>query len=449
MNIFSRIRNRLSHAQIMALGFLMVIITGTILLMLPVSSRTGQWTPFIKALFTSVSSTCVTGLVVVDTFSYWTVFGQLVILVMIQIGGLGFISIGVIFALFFNRRIGLANRTLIQESVNSNVLKGIVRLMKNVILGTVVFECIGALLLSIRFVPRMGVARGIYNGIFHSITAFCNAGFDLMGRYEPYSSLSGYYDDYVVNITIIALILIGGLGFTVWADIKHNKLHFKKYTLHTKIVVVSSIILVVIPTIMFMVFERNGVEAGMPFKDRFITSFFASVTPRTAGYNTVDLGAMTQASKLLTIILMFIGGCPGSTAGGVKTTTIVVIIVYIWSNLRNSAGCNIYGRRLVDEDIKKASMVIGLNLFMAVAALLIISGMQNFDFEDLCIEVFSAVGTVGLSTGITRQLNTCSQIVIMLLMFGGRIGTVTFASSFAYNKKQVKLMNPEENINVG
>lgn len=317
------------------------------------------------------------------------------------------------------------------------------------ILGTVVFECIGALLLSIRFVPRMGVARGIYNGIFHSITAFCNAGFDLMGRYEPYSSLSGYYDDYVVNITIIALILIGGLGFTVWADIKHNKLHFKKYTLHTKIVVVSSIILVVIPTIMFMVFERNGVEAGMPFKDRFITSFFASVTPRTAGYNTVDLGAMTQASKLLTIILMFIGGCPGSTAGGVKTTTIVVIIVYIWSNLRNSAGCNIYGRRLADEDIKKASMVIGLNLFMAVAALLIISGMQNFDFEDLCIEVFSAVGTVGLSTGITRQLNTCSQIVIMLLMFGGRIGTVTFASSFAYNKKQVKLMNPEENINVG
>ena len=337
MNIFSRIRNRLSHAQIMALGFFMVIITGTILLMLPVSSRTGQWTPFIKALFTSVSSTCVTGLVVVDTFSYWTVFGQLVILVMIQIGGLGFISIGVIFALFFNRRIGLANRTLIQESVNSNVLKGIVRLMKNVILGTAVFECIGALLLSIRFVPRMGVARGIYNSIFHSITAFCNAGFDLMGRYEPYSSLSGYYDDYVVNITIIALILIGGLGFTVWADIKHNKLHFKKYTLHTKIVVVSSMILVVIPTIMFMVFERNGVEAGMPFKDRFITSIFAAVTPRTAGYNTVDLGAMTQASKLLTIILMFIGGCPGSTAGGVKTTTIVVIIVYIWSNLRNSA----------------------------------------------------------------------------------------------------------------
>lgn len=449
MNIFSRIRNRLSHAQIMALGFLMVIITGTILLMLPVSSRTGQWTPFIKALFTSVSSTCVTGLVVVDTFSYWTVFGQLVILVMIQIGGLGFISIGVIFALFFNRRIGLANRTLIQESVNSNVLKGIVRLMKNVILGTAVFECIGALFLSIRFIPRMGVVRGIYNSIFHSITAFCNAGFDLMGRYEPYSSLSGYYDDYVVNITIIALILIGGLGFTVWADIKHNKLHFKKYTLHTKIVVVSSMILVVIPTIMFMVFETNGVEAGMPFKDRFITSIFAAVTPRTAGYNTVDLGAMTQASKLLTIILMFIGGCPGSTAGGVKTTTIVVIIVYIWSNLRNSAGCNIYGRRLTDEDIKKASMVIGLNLFMAVAALLIISGMQNFNFEDLCIEVFSAVGTVGLSTGITRQLNTCSQIVIMLLMFGGRIGTVTFASSFAYNKKQVKLMNPEENVSVG
>ena len=187
----------------------------------------------------------------------------------------------------------------------------------------------------------------------------------------------------------------------------------------------------------------------MPFADRFITSLFAAVTPRTAGYNTVDLGAMTQASKLLTIILMFIGGCPGSTAGGVKTTSIVIIMVYIWSNLRNASGCNIYGRRLADEDIKKASMVIGLNLIMAVAALLIISGMQSFDFEDLCLEVFSAVGTVGLSTGITRQLNVASQIVIILLMFCGRIGTVTFASTFAYNRKQVKLLNPEEHVNVG
>lgn len=449
MGIFSKIRNRLSHAQIMALGFMMVILAGTVLLMLPISSRSGEWTSFMKALFTSVSSTCVTGLVVVDTFSYWTVFGQIVILIMIQIGGLGFISIGVIFAIFFNRKIGLANRTLIQESMNSSVLKGIVRLMKNVIVGTISFEVIGALILSLRFIPHMGVTRGIYNGVFHSITAFCNAGFDLMGRYEPYSSLTGYYDDYVVNITIIVLILIGGLGFTVWADLKHNKLHFKKYSLHTKIVVVSSIVLVIVPTIMFMVFEKDGVEAGMSLGDRLVTSVFAAVTPRTAGFNTVDLGSMTQASKFLTIILMFIGGCPGSTAGGVKTTTIVVIIVYIWSNLRNSSGCNIYGRRLADEDIKKASMVIGLNLFMAVTAILIISGIQNFEFEDLCIEVFSAVGTVGLSTGITRQLNWVSQIAIMLLMFGGRIGTVTFASSFAYNKKQVKLMNPEENVNVG
>lgn len=449
MNTFSRIRNRFSRAQIMALGFMLVIMTGTVLLMLPVSSRTGQCTPFIRALFTSVSSTCVTGLVVVDTFSYWSVFGQLVILAMIQIGGLGFISIGVIFALFFNRKIGLANRTLIQESMNSNMLKGIVRLMKNVIVGTAIFEAIGAALLSIRFIPQMGVVRGLYNSVFHSITAFCNAGFDLMGRYEPYSSLTSYYNDYLVNLTIMALILIGGLGFTVWADLKHNGIHFKKYTLHTKIVVVSSVVLVIVPTALFMIFERGGVEAGMSAGDRVITSMFAAVTPRTAGYNTVDLGAMTQASKMLTIILMFIGGCPGSTAGGVKTTTIVVIIVYIWSNLRNSSGCNIFGRRLADEDIKKASMVIGLNLFMAVAALLVISGMQSFDFEALCIEVFSAVGTVGLSTGITRQLNIPSQIVIILLMFCGRIGTVTFASTFAYNRKQVKLMNPEENVNVG
>lgn len=449
MKNWNKIKNRLTHAQIMALGFLLVIIVGTLLLMLPISNRSGVWTPPIKALFTAVSSTCVTGLIVVDTFSYWTVFGQIVILIMIQIGGLGFISIGVLFALFFNKKIGLANRTLIQESVNTNMLKGVVRLMRNILVGTFSVELIGAVLLSIRFIGKMGVVRGIYNGIYHSVTAFCNAGFDLMGRYEPYSSLTGYYDDYVVNITIMALILIGGLGFTVWADLKRNKLNFKKYTLHTKIVIVSTIFLTIVPTFLFMWFEWNNTEAGMSVGNRLITSLFACVTPRTAGFNTLDLGAMTQASKLLTIILMFIGGCPGSTAGGVKTTTIVIIIVYIWSNLRNASGCNIFGRRITDDDIKKAGMVFGLNLMLAVAALLIISSMQSFDFENLMIEVFSAVGTVGMSTGITRQLNTGSLIVIMILMFCGRIGTVTFASSFAYNRNAVKLLYPEENVNVG
>lgn len=448
--LFKKLKSRrMSHAQTIALGFFITILSGAILLMLPAASKSGQWTSFSDALFTATSATCVTGLVVVDTFTYWTLFGQIVILLLIQIGGLGFVTMGVLFAFFLKKRIGLAKRDLIQESVSSMRLAGVVKLVKNILVSTAVFEGVGAVLLAIRFIPKFGLAKGIYFGIFHSISAFCNAGFDLMGEYGQYSSLVTFYDDIVVNVVIMGLITIGGLGFIVWEDLYRNKLHFTKYSLHTKIVIITSCILTFGGALLFAMFEHGNLMDGMSVKDTALTSLFASVTARTAGFNTIDLGAMTQASKLLTGILMFIGGSPGSTAGGIKTTTIVVVTFYVWSNIRNKSGCNILGRRIDDEGIKKASMVFCLNLFLAVTAMVMISSIQIFDLEDLMLEVLSAIGTVGLSTGITRSLLPVSRLIIIFLMYTGRIGSMTFALSFAHKKKVAAVRYPVENINVG
>lgn len=438
-----------THARKIALGFFLIIIVGTILLMLPISSRSGEWTSVVNALFTATSATCVTGLVVFDTYQYWSIFGQIVIIILIQIGGLGFITFGVGFSMFLKRKIGLARRNLIQESVSALKLAGVVKLVKKIIIGTAIFEGIGALLLATRFVPKMGLLVGIYNAIFHSISAFCNAGFDLMGRYEQYSSLTAYSSDIVINVTIMLLIVIGGLGFIVWDDIWHNRLNFKKYSLHSKIVLISTTILVFGSAILFGIFEKNNLMSGMTPLEKVLASLFASVTARTAGFNTIDLGAMTQSSKLLTDVLMFIGGSPGSTAGGVKTTSIVVMIFYIGANLRGIQGVNVLGRRISEEDVKKASVVIGINLGMSVIALIAITASQNVNMDDLLLEVFSAIATVGLSTGVTRQLTVSSKLVIIFLMYCGRIGSTTFATSFIGNKRRAPIQYPEERINVG
>lgn len=438
-----------THARKIALGFFIIIIVGTLLLMLPISSRSGEWTSLVNALFTATSATCVTGLVVFDTYQYWSIFGQLVIIVLIQIGGLGFITFGVGFSMFLKRKIGLARRNLIQESVSALKLAGVVKLVKKIIIGTAIFEGTGAVLLAIRFVPKMGLLVGIYNAVFHSISAFCNAGFDLMGRYEQYSSLTVYSSDIVINITIMLLIIIGGLGFIVWDDIWHNRLNFKKYSLHSKIVLISTTVLVFGSAILFGIFENNNLMQNMNPLEKVLASLFASVTARTAGFNTIDLGAMTQSSKLLTDVLMFIGGSPGSTAGGVKTTSIVVMIFYIGANLRGIQGVNVLGRRISEEDVKKASVVIGINLGMAVIALIAITASQNVNMDDLLLEVFSAIATVGLSTGVTRQLTVSSKLVIIFLMYCGRIGSTTFATSFIGNKRRAPIQYPEERINVG
>ena len=444
-----RRKKGMSHAQIMALGFIMVIMAGTFLLMLPIASKTGTSTHFFDCLFTSVSATCVTGLVVVDTFNHWTLFGQIVILVMIQIGGLGIITISAIVYSVFRRRIGLNMRNMIQESIYAFQLDGITNTLKRIFRRTIIIEMIGAAILCSQFIPQLGVAKGIWYGIFHSISAFCNAGFDLMGRYGEYSSLTTVRDNPVILITLMALIVIGGLGFVVWDDILDKKLKIRKYSLHSKVVLIMLGALVAGGTILYLIFEHDNLFAGMNPGERLLSAIFASVTPRTAGFNTLDVEGMTQASKILTCILMFIGGNSGSTAGGIKTTTVIVMGAYIFSSLARTTGPRVLKRRIGDENIKTASMVFGLNLSILVTALLIISCVQRMPLDDVLLEVFSAMGTVGLSAGITRNLLPISKIILMIMMFSGRIGTVTFAVTFKSNKRKAFIKYPEERINVG
>ena len=447
--MFANLRNRLTRTQWIAVGFLLIILCGTCLLMLPISSRMPGGTDFLSALFTAASATCVTGLVVVDTYQHWTLFGQTVILLMIQVGGLGFVTFGVTILLMMGKRIGLADRGLLRDSVNTLELGGIVRLAKLIVKGTLLIEGTGAVLLSIRFVPEFGLAEGIYYGIFHSVSAFCNAGFDLMGRFEAYSSLVRYADDWLVNLTTVSLVLICGLGFVVWRDLYKNRLHMKKYTLHTKMVLTALVVLVVFPMPLFWLLERGGVLAGLDGSGQFLGSLFAVVTPRTAGFNTTDVAGMGDAGKLLTLVLMLIGGNPGSTAGGVKTTTIMVLLFYVVSMIQHRDGVNIYGRRLEDGMIEKAAIVFTLTLTMAVTASFLICAIDGLPLTDVLLETFSAVDTVGMSTGITRKTGACSRVILILLMYCGRIGSLSFALAFTDKKRRSSLRQPMERINIG
>lgn len=447
--MFTKFQNRLSGVQMIALGFFLLILGGALLLMLPCSTRTGENTGFITALFTATSATCVTGLILADTFTHWTLFGQLVILALIQVGGLGFITISVVISLALHKKIGLKARGQLKDSVNALQLGGIVKLTKHILKGTLIFEGIGAVILAARFIPKMGISTGIYYGIFHSISAFCNAGFDLMGRYAPYSSFTAYAGDWIVNLTLISLILIGGLGFIVWENIYVHKLNFRRYSLHSKMVLSATIVLVIGGAALFYILENGNVLAGMSIPDKIICSLFSSVTPRTAGFNTVDTGALTDAGKFLTVILMFIGGCPGSTAGGVKVTTVFVLLLSLRSTLTRTKGCNIFGRRLESDAVSKASTVFFLNLSLGIAAALIICGLQGFTLADTLFEVTSAISTVGMTAGLTQKLNFVSKLIIIFLMYVGRVGSLSFALSFTDHKKTSHIMQPAEPINVG
>ncbi len=442
-------RCQLSQTQFIAYGFLVMILAGTLLLMLPISSRAGESQGFLDCLFTAVSASCVTGLVIADTWSNWTVFGQLVILTMLQIGGLGFITIGVFISIILRRKIGLKERGLMQESVNTLQISGVVKLARKIIFGTALIEGIGAVLLSARFIPRFGVVRGIYYGIFHSISAFCNAGFDLMGCDTPYMSLVGYSGDWLVNFVIMSLIVIGGLGFIVWDDLSRKGFHFRSYMLHTKIVVLTTLALIFGGALLIGISERDNLMADMGMGERILTSLFASVTARTAGFNTIDIASMRPASKLLTIFLMFIGGSPGSTAGGVKTTTVIVLLLYLGSTIKRTHGVNIFGRRLEEDSIMRASCICTINLVLALTVATVILMMQNLDAMDVLLETFSAIGTVGMSSGITRELSAFSRVMIILLMYCGRIGSLSFALTFTQNMKLAKVRLPEEKITIG
>jgi len=443
-------RRHLSQGQFIAIGFILMILIGALLLDTPMASRSGQSIGFLSALFTATSASCVTGLVVADTATQWTLFGQIVVLILIQIGGLGFISIGVFFSIILRRKIGLRERGLMMESANALQLGGIVKFARRIVAGTAIVEGVGALLLMIRFIPEFGVLKGIWYGIFHSVSAFCNGGFDLMGaKYGKYSSLVAYYDDPLVNIVIMSLIVIGGIGFVVWGDLLKNRWHFKKYLLHTKIVLLMSTILIFGGALLFYWAERNGVLKGMSVSGQILSSLFASVTARTAGFNTVDTAAMSGASKLLTTALMFIGGSPGSTAGGIKTTTLFVLLMGVKKNVTGAYGIQAFGKRLEDDALATASIIATLNMGITIITIFIVMGMQPFAMQDVVFEAFSASGTVGITAGITRDLNTVSRILMIMLMYLGRVGSLSFALAFMESKKKPKVMLPKESISIG
>lgn len=445
-----KIKNiKLNYTEIIVFGTLLIIILGGVILSLPVSSKDGTSTPFIDSLFTAASAFCVTGLVIYDTYSHWSLFGQIVLLILIQVGGLGFMTIITLFSIFLKRKIGLKERRLLMESANTLKIGGIVLLVKKILIRTFIFESIGALFLTIRFYPRMGLKEALYNGVFHSVSAFCNAGFDLMGKYGKFSSLTTYADDVVVNVTIMLLIIIGGIGFVVWDDIAQNHFKFSKYQLHTKIVLVTTAFLIFGGALVFFATEANHSMLNMNLKERILASLFQAVTPRTAGYNTINLSKLSEGGSLFTMILMIIGGSPGSTAGGIKTTTFVTLMITALSFAKQSSDITIFKRRLETDTLKKASSITVIYMSVAFAAIMLISFVQNFSLKEVMFEVFSAIGTVGLTLGITPLLNTFSKIIITLLMYGGKAGVLSIAFILAEIKEPSPLSRPYEKIIIG
>ncbi|MBR3768123.1 MAG: Trk family potassium uptake protein [Clostridia bacterium] len=442
-------QRKLSNIQIIALGFALIALIGTVLLMLPIASKSGESTPFLTAFFTSVSASCVTGLVLVDTATHWSLFGQLVILCLIQTGGLGFMSVATFFLSFTKKNIDLRKRSIMAESINTAHIAGLKSITRKIFLGTALFEGVGAVLLSVRFIGEFGILKGIYYGIFHSVSAFCNAGFDLMGTKEEFCSLIDYSGDLLVNITLMILITVGGIGFLVWDDILKNRHRVRKYQLHTKIVLLVSAILTFGGAVLFFIFERNGLLAGLSVKEQILSSLFSSVTCRTAGFNTVNFAVLSKASILIMCFLMFVGGSSGSTAGGVKTTTIAVIFAYLVAGLRGISRPRLFGRTYEEGTHKKAVTVCCFNLLMIFTAVVAISAMHDFPLSDILFEVFSAMGTVGMTTGITRELNTISQLIIIVLMYTGRVGSISFALALLEKRAQPPVLYPTEAITVG
>ncbi|GAB6157294.1 TrkH family potassium uptake protein [Desulfotomaculum varum] len=437
----------LSHPpRVLVGGFLVVILIGTGLLTLPVSSAAGHATDFLTALFTATSAVCVTGLVVVDTGTYWSTFGQLVIISLIQVGGLGFMTMAVMFWLLLGHRVTFQERMLIQESLNVIELSGLIRLAKQVIALTFVIEITAALLLALHFVPALGLARGIGYSLFHAVSAFNNAGFDLFGNFR---SLTGYVDEPLVNITVTGTVILGGLGFTVMADLLRYR-ERKKLSLHTKLALIVTVFLLLLGMLVFFMLEHNNTLAGMSAGSKFWASWFQAVTPRTAGFNTVDVAAMRPATLFFIMILMFIGASPGSTGGGIKTTTFGILCLAVISLARGKEDAEIFMRRIPKEQIYKGMGVVFLALCWVVCATLLLDVTEKADFLKIMFEVVSAMATVGLSAGLTPGLSAAGKIIIICSMFLGRLGPLTIAFALAVRQKRKQQYRyPEERVIIG
>lgn len=440
-----RARRRISSFQIIILGFAGVILLGALLLMLPVSTRSGAVTPFTDALFTSTSAVCVTGLVVRDTGSYWSTFGQSVIILLIQIGGLGVITVAAAFSLLSGRKISLRQRSTMQDAISAPQVGGIVRLTRFVIIGTFTVELVGALLLMPSLCSQFG-ARGVWMSFFHAISAFCNAGFDLFGRVgAEYVSLTVYASSVPVNTVIMLLIVLGGLGFLTWEDICTHRWRVHRYRMQSKVILTVSAVLIFLPAVLFFFCDF----ADRPLGERILCSLFQSVTARTAGFNTADLSAMTGVSRAVLIVLMLIGGSPGSTAGGMKTTTAAVLFANATATFCQRESAHFFGRRIGSTVVKNAATILIMYVTLMLAGGCAVSLIEDLPLSACLFETASAVGTVGVSLGITPSLGLASHMILILLMFLGRVGglTVIYAAMSGNDTFTAKL--PQEKIIVG
>ena len=439
------VQDHLNSFRTILIGFAVLILLGAFLLNLPVASADRQSVPFLNALFTSASAACVTGLVVYDTATQWSLFGRTVILILIQIGGLGVVTAFVATMLLTGKRIGLMQRIAMQDSVSAPQVGGIIRFTSFFLKGTLIIETLGALLLLPLFAQEFGLLQGLGYAVFHSVSAFCNAGFDLMGVQSPYSSLTAYAGSAWVNIVICGLIIVGGLGFMSWNDLLKNQFHFRSLRLQTKMILVTTAILITVPFLVFFFFGF----ADMPLKERILMSFFQSVTPRTAGFNTADYSKMSDGLLLMTVILMMIGGAPGSTAGGMKVTTIAVVALATHTYVRGRENTNVFKRRLESQAIHNAFALFMLYLALLLSATFILDLLEETPLMPVMFECASALGTVGLSTGITPYLSAVSKIILICLMFVGRVGglTLTYAMVSIGSKGTAKY--PAEKLTVG
>ena len=436
---------RITSFQVIALGFFGLILFGTLLLMLPFSSRQPGGAAAADCLFTATSAVCVTGLAVQDTATFWSPFGQAVILLLIQVGGMGVVTAAVSLAFISGRKIGLMQRSVMQESISAPQVGGIVRLTRFIILAAFGIELAGALLLLPAFIPEFGWGKGAWYALFHSVSAFCNAGFDLMGVRGAFSSMTGFSGSVLVNAVLILLITVGGIGFLVWNDVVQHGIHWKQYRLQSKIVLTTSLVLVLLPFLWFFLLEMRETPAG----ERVLPALFQSVTLRTAGFNTVDLNQMSGGGKTLMILWMLIGGSPGSTAGGMKTTTVAVLLLTAWSVFRRKEDPACFGRRIGGDAVRNAAAILMMYFLLFFVSGLVISRLENLPLLTCLFETASGLGTVGLTLGITGSLGPVSRGILMVLMFFGRVGGLTLIYAAQNVRTSPHSTLPVEKITVG
>jgi len=434
-----------SPIQIVIFGFAALILLGAALLMLPFSTLDGCGASFDDALFTATSAVCVTGLVVQDTATYWSSFGQAVLLILIQIGGLGVVTVAAGFTLLSGRRINLKGRTMMQDALSAPQMGGIVKLTRKILLLTFGFELCGAALLTPVFCREFGFGSGLWRALFHSVSAFCNAGFDLMGSRGAFSSFTSLAFDPLLNTVIMLLIVIGGIGFFTWEDLLQNRLHFHRYRMQTKVILITSGALILSAALYFYFFEFSHLDPA----SRVLPALFQSVTARTAGFNTADLASMSEPGQLVFIFLMLVGGSPGSTAGGMKTTTLALLIACVISALRNSEDVHLFSRRIAVASIRHACAILSLYLLLFASAGLVISRVEGLPLLTCLFETASAVGTVGVTLGITPALGALSRVLLIALMFFGRIGALSLLLAFFSDSHYTLSHLPQEKITIG